>query len=142
MERNQFDERQLQIRGNIFKHGFLAAIAALLINAFLQGEGIVWARPFDQNILIIVLILTVFSAESHIHGVFFGKSKQRVMVITLLGSCALILTVISGIHFVGGARFAVDGGLTSEGVFMVHGMLFLLNTVCSVIQLIKEKKSE
>ena len=61
IEKKKFDERQLQIRGDIFKHGFLAAGTLMLFNAFLQGEGIEWANGFQQNILMLIFIVTVVS---------------------------------------------------------------------------------
>jgi len=72
----QFDERQLRIRGQIFFHGFLVALALLLINAFLQDNAIVWANAFDQNIMIIMVTVMTVSIEAILRGAFFWTAPK------------------------------------------------------------------
>jgi hypothetical protein len=142
IEEKQFDERQLQIRKNIFKHGFFVAIGALLLNAFLNDTGIVWANPFHQNITILILLVTVVSIEFHIHGVYFGKNISHIPILAIFGGCAIALTVLTGINFAEGKAFITNGSLTTGGVAIIHCILCLLNVSCGIIQFLRNSKDK
>ena len=142
MENESFDERQLQIRGDIFKHGFLTAGALVLFNAFLQGEGIGWANGFQQNILILVLAVTVVSVEFHLRGVYFGKTGRREAFIAIFGLCSVFLLALPIIHFTQGEGFVSVSILSDNGFYFIGGILFAINTICALIQLFREKQSE
>lgn len=141
-EKEEFDERQLQIRKNIFKHGFLVAIGALLLNAFLNSMNIVWASTFDQNIIIFFLIITVVSIEFHVNDVYFGKGVSRVPIISLFGFLGIILVVLSGTHFAQGATFIVNGGLTDEGARFICSAMLLSNALCGIVQYLRNNRTE
>ena len=142
IENENFDERQLQIRGDIFKHGFLTAGALLLLNAFLQGEGIGWANGFQQNILILVLAVTVVSVEFHLRGVYFGKAGRRAAFIAIFGLCSVFLLALPMIHFLQGGAFVSGSMLSDNGFYFLGGILFAMNTTCALIQLFREKQAE
>jgi hypothetical protein len=141
LEKEKFDERQLQIRGDIFKHGFLIAGALMLLNAFLQGEGIEWANGFQRNVLMFILASTVVSIEFHLRGVYFGKGGRRKAFIAIFGFCSVFLLVLSVIHYVQGEKFVADYRLTDNGFSIVCGIVFLLNTICAIVQLFREKQA-
>jgi hypothetical protein len=142
MKKEPFDERQLQIRKNIFKHGFFVAIGALLLNAFLNDIGIVWANALHQNILILVMIITVVSVEFHAHNVYFERNIPRAPMLGAIGGCALILAVFSGIHFAYGATFIANGSLTDEGAMVIYCVMFLVNTSYGIIQSLRSNRDE
>ena len=142
IEKEKFDERQLQIRGDIFKHGFLTAGALMLLNAFLQSEGIEWANGFQQNILMLLLISTVVSIEFHLRGVYFGKGGRRKAFIAIFGLCSVSLLVLSVIHGAQGEKFVADYMLTDNGFHFACGIMFFINTVCALIRLFCEKQEE
>jgi len=142
MKMENFDERQLQIRGDIFKHGFLLAVALMLINAFLQSEGIDWADGFQQNIIMLFLVITVVSVEFHLHGVYFGKRGRRNAFIAIFGLCSIVLLVLSVIHFAQGEIFAAGYRLTDNGFHFTIGLMCFINTICALIQVIRDKKAE
>jgi len=141
-EQGEFDERQLQIRKNIFKHGFLVAIVALLLNAFLNNLGIIWADIFQQNILILVLLITVVSIEAHIHDVYFGSKIPRAPILGAIGGCGVFLAILSTIHFADGATFSANGQLTDEGTMIIFATMFMLNISIGIIQSIRNKRAE
>jgi hypothetical protein len=141
-EQEEFDERQLQIRKNIFKHGFLVAIGALLLNAFLNDRGIVWASGFHQNIFILVLIITTVSVEFHIRNVYFGRGIPRVPILGILGICVVVLAILSGIHFVEGAAFITNGSLTDEGTSVILCAMFSVDISCGIIQSLRNNRTE
>ena len=139
-ENTQFDERQLQIRGDIFKHGCIAAMAVLLLNAALGSLDIVWASTFQQNVLMLVLIITIVSVEFHIRGVYFGRGIPRLPMLGAIGVCVLVLAVLSAIHFAQGAAFIAGGGLTDEGAMVIYCAMFFLNVACGITQLLRCKR--
>jgi hypothetical protein len=142
IEKDEFDERQLKIRGDIFKHGFYTACALMLLNAFLQGEGIGWANGFHQNILMLILASTIVSVEFHLRDVFFGKGGRRITFIAIFGFCSVLLLVLSVFHGVQGERFVADYRLTDNGFHIVGGIMFFANTICALVQLFREKQAE
>jgi hypothetical protein len=142
MKKEPFDERQLQIRKNIFKHGFFVAIGALLLNAFLNDIGIVWANALHQNILIVVMIITVVSVEFHAHNVYFERAVPRVPILGAIGGCAIILAVFSCIHFADGATFIANGSITNEGAMVIYCVMFLVNASSGIIQFLRSNRDE
>ena len=142
IEKEKFDERQLQIRGDIFKHGFLIAGALMLLNAFLQGEGFEWANGFQQNILMLILASTVVSIEFHLRGVYFGKGGRRKAFIAVFGFCSIFLLVLSVIHHAQGEKFLVGYRLTDNGFHIAGGIMFSINAICAIVKLFREKQAE
>jgi hypothetical protein len=141
-EKEKFDERQIEIRNNIFKHGFLVTIIALLLNAFLNSHEIVWASGFHQNILIFILSTTVVSIEFHTRDVYFGRGISRTPILGITSFCAIVLAVFSGIHFAEGATFVANGGFTDDGVSVIYCVMFLASSICGIIQVFRSKQAE
>ncbi|HBU11792.1 MAG TPA: hypothetical protein DEB31_03425 [Clostridiales bacterium] len=131
MSSDKFDERQLQIRGNIFKHGVFTAIGLLLANAFLQKAGILWASGFHQNILLLMLTVTVISVAFHVRGVYFAENgTQRRMFLSVFTVAALMLSVSSVVFIIDGDTLIAGGMLTDTGFFLVLAILFWVNLIC------------
>ena len=141
-EAHEFDERQLQIRGDIFKHGFLAAMLLLMLNALLNDFGIIWASGFQQNVLIMLMIVTVISVESHIRGVFFGRNIKSMIFLFALGLCTGVLAGLTVSHFSDGAVFADEGMLSDEGYTAILCGLLSLNVIVGFVQHFRRKKQE
>ncbi|MDR2941388.1 MAG: hypothetical protein LBV17_02210 [Treponema sp.] len=142
MKTEKFDERQLQIRGDVFKHGFLTAGALMLFNAFLQDMGVEWANGFHQNILMLILIITVVSIEFHLRGVYFGRGSRRNAFMVIFGLCSIVLLVLSVIHYAQGKKFVVGYRLTDNGFYIAGGLMFLISTICALVQFFREKKAD
>jgi len=140
--KKEFDERQIEIRKNIFKHGFLVTIITLLLNAFLNDHGIVWASAFNQNILIFALSITVVSIEFHIRDVYFGREISRVPILGIMGVCIIILAILLGINFAEGATFVTNGELTNAGASVIFCVMALASTVCGIVQTLRNKQTE
>jgi hypothetical protein len=141
-QKEEFDERQLQIRKNIFQHGFLITIIALLLNAFLNDHGIIWASAFHQNILILILSVTVVSTEFHIRDVYFSRGISRAPILGITSFCAIALAILAGIHFAEGATFVTNGGLTSDGAGVIYCIMFLTSSICGIVQSLRSKQAE
>ena len=141
-DKEMFDERQLQIRGDIFKNSFIVAIFTLIINAFLNGLNIIWADGFQQNILIAIFLFTVFTVQSIIRGVFFNRLSRSGFVIAIFGCCFIIWVLLSASHFINGAVFAADGALTKDGYSVIYCALIGVNFFVGLIKYIQNKKQE
>lgn len=97
--KNNFDERQLQIRGNIFKHAFILFVIFLSMD-------VVYSSIFDSAHLfgavtggiIVVVTLALTSIEMILKEVYVNMLKQQnkiIMIMGICGSIALLCHVIS-----------------------------------------------
>ncbi|MDR0381236.1 MAG: hypothetical protein LBH86_04510 [Oscillospiraceae bacterium] len=140
MNANCFDERQLQARGQIFFHGFASALALILCNAFLQESGVVWASPFNQNLLIGMLAVTVVSIESLVRGVYFGRQKTPWRQIGLFGVASVVLTGICLRNLLQGAALVENSALSAKGAALVFDGMFLATTLVALAQVMTERR--
>jgi len=69
---DKFDERQLWLRGNIFKHMFMITAGLLSLNICLAKLDIVWADIFYSN----MIILFAGAVNIEIFLPFFKSSKN------------------------------------------------------------------
>ena len=138
----KFDERQIQIRGQVFFHGFITVVVLLLINAVLQDIGVVWASGFHQNILILMLASTVVSTEAILRGAYFGKGESRRMVICVIGFPAIVLWAINFLHIFQGSAVLEDGTLTRDGFSLTLAAFFTMISVSGLIKIIMERREK
>lgn len=93
---NNFDERQLWIRGEAFKHGLLFMGFLLLLDAFLKSdivtpEGINLVEGMWGNILIIVLTTTLCEIELILRGALdFDNRINRITMYVFAGLGAFL----------------------------------------------------
>ena len=99
MKTEQFDERQTQIRGNVFFRGLLFAMGLVLINAFLQDNGVIWASGFYQNILVFLATTMFVSIEAILRGVFFRHRQTHWPMIGLYGVGGIVIIVYELVKF-------------------------------------------
>ena len=140
--KTDFDERQLQIRGKVFFHGFITTIILLLINAFLHSSDIVWASGFHQNVILMVIITTIVTLEAIIRGVYFGNGKTRWIVLGVFGSLSLLLLILTIQHILHGTTIIEDAALTSNGFSLALAVMFTLTTVVGIVVELKEKRRD
>jgi hypothetical protein len=134
MNTKQYDERQVQVRGQVFFHGFIVALALLMLNAFLQGLEIVWASPFNQNILICLVMITVASIELIIRGAYFGRQKSHWVFICLFGVTSIALAVSCLISFAQGADLITSSGLSQKGAYLIWSVMFIAIAVAAAVK--------
>jgi len=139
MNSKKFDERQLWIRGRIAFHGLLLALILVLANGFLQARMIVWASGFDQSLLIVIATVVAVSIEAMLRGVFFGKLRNRWLVIIIYGVCAIVIIALYGTFFRQGAAFLEDGGLSIYGANFLTGVMLAIATIVGVGKELSEK---
>jgi hypothetical protein len=141
MNKKPFDERQLTIRGKVFSHGLIVALALVLFNAFLQGSKVVWANSFDQNLLIFMAIITFVSIESILRDVYFWQLKTPWPQIALFGIVSIVLTAFCLRDILRGATFIENSGLTETGSHLVFDTMFIATALIGVIKVLSERRS-
>ena len=139
---NIFDERQLQIRGEVFFHGLLTVFALLLINAFLQGFDIVWASGFHQNIIIIIIAGMVVIVEAILRDAFFGMGHMRWPIIGTFGVVSVVLGAGVVTIFVQSHPLVYDGMLTNYGFLLIAAVMPVSVTLAGLVKEIIEKRSQ
>lgn len=139
----EFDERQLQIRGKIFQHGFFLAILLIFLNSLLQDCGIVWAETFHEGVLMMMLLITVVSVEFQLRGAYFGKGTLPGMaaLMVLMGLSSLSLLFLCCMHMAQGESLLSKGVLTGNGTSLILGIFVLTIPACAGVQLIREKRN-
>jgi len=138
IKNKRFDERQLIIRGEIFFHGLVAALALLLINAFLTGSNIVWASGFHQNIIIITLIGMVVIVEAILRDAFFGMGQIRWPIIGTFGVVAVVLLAWGVGSCLRGYALVYEGSLTDSGFLLVAAVMPVAVAVAGLVKEIIE----
>ncbi|MCL2634139.1 MAG: hypothetical protein FWD34_06450 [Oscillospiraceae bacterium] len=139
-----FDERQLFIMNSCYKHGFWFALLVIFSNYLLVINNIYWANPVVVLLVSGVTIFTFFAVESCFRGIGIGKRfdnglKYIIPLLLFIGAFSFIYTGLSG-HISEDTEFINEWGLTYIGGLMVCGLMFLLNCVCHIIEIIRVGK--
>ena len=135
---NKFDERQLWIRGNIFKHMYLATAVLLILNAFLMSHDIIWADGFHSSIIILLAVTAIGSIEAIVREAFFEKSRQPVIAVILVISSTLAF-IGSIRHLINGDKIISNGALNDNGGFLVMAILEFIIGLGVIIKLLHDK---
>jgi len=134
-----FDERQLKIVNSCYKHGFWFALLVILSNYLLIRNGIYWAYPAVSLFVCWVLIFTFFAVECCFRGIGIGKRFDNKLkfispALVFIGAVLLAYGGLDG-HFSRNVEFIGEWGLTHIGGLMVCSFMFLLISVCSLIEI-------
>ncbi len=118
----ELDERQLLLRGDVYKHMLILVLALLLCNGFLKEEGIVWAQGMWENILIFWAGATLGIGEMILRDITPRGSRQNILYI-FFGICGGVLLILGSIHiFAEGQALLENGALTSLGAGLISGL--------------------
>ena len=123
--RQDLDERQLLIRGNVFQHMTVLLFVLLLVNGFIKSEGITWAEGMWENILIIWAGLGLGLLEYIFRDILPVGGGMNAFLI-LEGILGLLLMVLLGSHLLfGNDTVVANGMLTSTGAELIQGGVML-----------------
>lgn len=125
MGNDGLDERQLLLRGNVYKHSVIVFMALLLIDGFLKEEGIVWAQGMWGNIIIFWAGTGLALAEFILRDILPRSPRQNSLYI-ILGLCGLVLAVLGSIHIFAEHEPLTEGGaLTTLGAGLIQAAVML-----------------
>ena len=123
----KFDERQLFLRGNAFKHAFFTILIYCCIYSFLIT---VTGRPFMQDgvstLLGALLGIGVVAVESILKEAFFSvgdNTKKRSKYYILLLLAVITMNVFGSINN-GGINIVENGMLSMQCVHLANALLF------------------
>jgi hypothetical protein len=140
MKTRRFDERQRQIRGEAFFHGFIAALALIMLNGFLQDGGIVWAGPLDQSLLISMAAVMAVTIELLLRGAYFGQQKGLWLQIGLFGAVSVLLTYSCLRDLMRGAALVENSRLSGRGVTLIFDGMFVAMMLVGLIKAAAERR--
>ncbi len=120
------DERQLIIRGNIFKHGLFMLVGLLLLNSFLYNMGVDWATGKWAELTIILFTIICCSIEFIYYDIYPLTKSTHKFGILLLGLFGLISIGLCIYEMqVEKIAFIVNGKVTDDGLGIIFGFMFL-----------------
>lgn len=137
MKSDRFDERQLWIRANIFKHMFFIIAGLISLNTFLATLDVVWAKGVYPNIIILIAAIAAGTIEMIFKDVYFKDNEQRWMIV--LGITYAFLFIMNISHMLAGEKFISGGTLTNVGFWMIYSMFMLSIIVSWLIKLLYDK---
>ena len=154
-DKDNFDERQVQVLGRIYKYTLNFALFAILANGFINAYGFVWASALYQNLLIAMLITSVLTIQCIIREVVLGKKKGRMVIIMIVGGSiggliggilgyfALLPDkdiVVVGVYEPERFSMISSGMLTEAGGGIIIFAMIIINVLVAVIKFIHHKK--
>lgn len=138
---NNFDERQVLIRGKIFMHMYIILVIFLFFNALLYSFDIIWINGFHSSILITMIATAIGSVEAIVRDVYFKNTRESFLALSLLviGTSLFILSIM---HIIDGASIISDGELTQEGFSFILSLTILSIGISGVLKFLINKKKE
>ncbi|MCL2772444.1 MAG: hypothetical protein FWD71_03755 [Oscillospiraceae bacterium] len=135
----KFDERQLWIRGNIFKHMFFTMGALVMLNAFLASLDIIWADGFYMNLLIFFAAIAAGSVEMIFRDVYITRPMQQRIIMAVMLLIGLFIFVVHIWQLFYGEPILVSGVLTDNGGSLIMSVLVLAIGVSLAVKLLRDK---
>jgi len=133
----EFDERQIQLQGKIFKHGFYLLFLLLMLNSLLPT----WANDKFQGYLIAMLAVTVVHVILAVFGLIYGKKSKTKTILGMLAFGFIFIPYVLIRIVDSGQSFVEDGMLSNTGFGVVLLVVIIINAVCPLIQLARDKKA-
>jgi hypothetical protein len=136
-----FDEKQLLLRGNIFRRGFGALGVLIILNTLLRSWGVEWVNEsYWQEFVIVMLISSITGCEMILRGVFYTKKDES--SIKFIGIFSVIAWVLLIVMTFLGSPLIEDGKLSFSAVILITATTFGAQGICSLIWDSRRKNSE
>ena len=139
----EFDERQLHIRSQIFFHALLVAIVLLLVSSAIQAAGTISLSGYVLDIAIVLVTTLVIAMEAILRGAFFGRQQNHWVIIVAFGLSGLSLTLPRLFDLLGWNKATSITGLSfstaDSVVLIVIGIFFILTAVVGISYEFKNK---
>ena len=121
LNKTSLDERQLWLRGNVFKHAFVFLIVALALEALCKALGVTWAQGPWEAILLIWASVALCWWEFILRDINpMGRSQKPFFF--AMGLCGVFIVVMEVASLASGRRPLLEGGmLTNSGATALIG---------------------
>lgn len=110
MNEKYYDERQLNVRGKIFRTGYFVLAIYMILNAVILDTGNAWASNYHIAFIGIMISVCVCNVQMIITDSYIGKARRSKLYINLISIFTIILLIESAI------------GIVHEGFFF-HGQI-------------------
>lgn len=144
MNKRGLDERQLWIRGDIFKHGFFLMSGLLILYAMLSDMRLFQIEGMWSYIVIMMISFSVCIIEKICRDAYDTSDKRMTFLISAMGVLGLIELITGIVDLVSeGDSIMVNSTLSQEGVFLLESII-LISIFCVFIvkRIISKRKIE
>lgn len=135
----ELDERQLLLRGNVFKHTTVLLFALILINAMLKEYGITWAEGRNENLMIFWAGATLGLCEFSLRGVNPASRRNNILY-GFFGICGGGLLILGLLDLADGHPLVANGMLTTLACSLLLGACYLLIWLTSFCKWLSERR--
>lgn len=143
-KKKQLDERQLLIRGNIFKHGLFIMSILIFCNSMLNMFlGFEWASDRWSELTIILFTVTVCCVEFICYDIYPFTEKRQKHLIYFMGFFGVVSICLCLYEMITLKIAAiVDGKLSSDVLGVLYGCMFLSIFLTYICKAVHNKKIE
>ncbi len=136
------DERQILVRGRIFKHTAFILIGLLFIEGMLNGFfGIRFFEGMWSNVFIVSVAIVVMTAEMVWHGAHPLVRRGQIFLFAVCGVVWLALAVIGIVELTAlGESFTAENALSESAAALFTGLLYMADTVVFAVRCYKDRK--
>lgn len=142
--KNEFDERQLYLRGKIFRNGFIILLIYLLADAFMKSNGINPIEGMWGNILIIVGASSYCMIDMIIRGAVDLEKRNNGAIFVVLGILGAALFIWGVIDFlIKQQSFFDNRSLSQYGARLIIDLFYIIVGVVYICKLkynVKDKE--
>lgn len=118
----KFDERQLWIRGDIFKHGFILLMALIILDSLNTDFSIIcFEERYLVSFIMLMFAIMVVSIEMIIKGVYFSNDGQPKTIIYMMGLISSILLIYNLYNIIFNSFTVINGNtitITGENILL------------------------
>jgi len=142
-ENCNFDERQLWVRGDIFKHTVIVMGGLLLLNSFLMDYGVSWADGMYPSMIILLISIMTLSVEMICRNVYpsvNNNQKIPIYLIGILSTVSLAWTVIESNSLE--IKLVVSGQLSEYGSRLIMNSCMFIIFAVFIVKTVYEKRFE
>lgn len=140
-KKNNLDERQLLLRGNIYGHTFFLLMLLTVGNSALMQQGILWAEGQWSYLLIVFLSIIVCHTEMIYHNIYPMGEKFHKFLYSGAGLFSLIMIVLPLWEMrVKRIPFTNNGAVTENGCAILVGAGFLFMSFFYLYRKISDKR--
>lgn len=143
-QKKGLDERQLLIRGNIFKHGFFVLTFLIFCNAMLNVLlGFKWTTNGWSELTIVLFGITICCIEFIYYDIYPLTEQYQKYSIYCIGifGCTSIVLCLYEIIFEN-IPIIVNGNLTANTLGIIYGLMFLTIFIIYICKTIRNQKYE